>query len=277
MKLKLSYVSGQNRQISKGIKSLLLVIVFFIALLGIGPLIADQMSNNVNASTQSDTSTATVTESDTPTSAVIDTSTISSNSDTSTPSINNESMDSESAVVDKEVPSITSAPSKNPAYAISDQNLVIQIPATQKIDPRATQVTFPALNFYSKKSSFLMVCLVSSRGYLDVSTKGSKDSFSGSYSTLTGDMSSRISISGEDKDVVNLINSQGGLRLKDVSGRPLAGATLEFRMVALSETTDDFSLCNQANSEARWTLSIQALGIDMDTKKNSLNLGEKRK
>lgn len=279
MKLKLSYINGRNNKLPKNFNGLIVLFLFAIAVIGIGPLIADQVSNNGNLTNQTDTSTATLTQPDTATLEILDTATASLSSDTSTSSNSSSSDTTSSSNIqnNQASPAISPTPVKTPAHAIADQSMIIQIPSIQRIDPRSSQFTLPSINFYSRKSSFLMVCMVSSRGNIDISTKGRNDSFSGMNKTLKGDMAARLYLSGEQGEIVDLINSQGGMKLKDPSGKPLTGAVLSFNFVALSEFTDNFNLCDQADEKARWSLTVQALGIDMDTKKSSVSLGDKRK
>lgn len=268
MNLKVNYSGGANRKIFAKHKNRIFLITP-ILLLGIGPLIADQITGSDN---QTGSETTTVQSSVSP-------SPIASASDSASPESTSEATGTTSQSSESESGTVAAAPSptKIPPHAVSNQNMLIQIPRVIRVDPRATLANLPVVNFYAYGSPYLMLCMNNSRGSIDVETKGIDDSFSSKDVFIQNDLSGSVQISGTSSQVLNIFNNFGGLRLKGSSGKGVVGANLYLRFVAISEPTDNFALCSESASSSQWYLEVQPLGLQVSTKKNPLNLGDKKK
>lgn len=271
MNIKLKYSSGKKKfNISKS--RFPYVILPLIILAGIGPLIANQVINNDSQNPVSDTSTV---ESSLSASTIEEVSPSPSAFESSA-AIGAESK-SQGSESESGTAKASATPTKTPPYAVANQNFLIQIPRVQKLDPRATQLKLPQVNFYSQDSSYLMLCMNSSRGIIDIQAKGINDTFSNKDIFISGDLSTSVQIAGKSSQVLNAFNGFGGLQLKSPDGRSIVGTNLMMRFVAISEPTDDFALCDETSNAAQWNLELQPLGIQVNTKKNPVTLGDKTK
>lgn len=272
MNLKLNYSGSSNRKVLSRYKKQLLVLAPLL-LIGIGPLIADQVTNPDPQSSTSDTSTVQSSVSPSPIASPTDSPSQSpSVSASSTSTTTSQTTQSESGTA-----SVAPSPTKIPPHAVANQNMMLQIPRVLRVDPRATQINLPSVNFFPYGSPYLMLCMNSSPGIIDVETKGIDDTFSGKDIFIKNDYSNAVQISGTSSQVLNIFNSYGGLRLKGAGGKGVAGTNLFMRFVAISEPTDNFALCGQSASTSQWLLEVQPLGLQVDTKKNPLTLGDKKK
>lgn len=272
MNIKLNYSGGKKKlNFTKG--RIPYVVIPLIILAGIGPLIADQVSNNDPQNQITDTATVESSVSPSP---------LEENSPSPTPT---ESVDPSAATDSNTQASETESgtvkasptPTKIPPHAVANQDMLIQIPRVQRLDPRATQVKLPQVNFYAQGSPYLMLCMNSSRGIIDLQVKGIDDTFTTKDIFIYGDLSTSVQIAGTSSQVLNIFNSYGGLKLRGPEGRSVIGTNLYMRFVAISEPTDNFALCGQTSNAAQWNLEIQPLGLQVNTKKNPVTLGDKTK
>ena len=120
-----------------------------------------------------------------------------------------------------------------------------------------------------------MLCINSTIGLIDIATKGFDNSFESEEAFLNGDLNSTVQISAHYSYVLDIVNSNEGLQIRSMNGRPIQGARLNLRFVAVSEPTNDFTLCAKSASQSNWTVSLIPLGIELNTKKNTLGLGDK--
>lgn len=270
MKLDIKYSSKGSRGAYKRyqIQILLLATIF---LFGIGPIIADQVANSDSQPSNLETSTVQSSIEPTP-------SSLPNESASPSPEIsnsNNVPSTAEQSTSDSATSSIAPSPSKKPPHAIENQNMVIQIPRVQRLDPRAKQFNLPQVNFYSTASPYLMLCMNSSWGVIDVQLKGVSDWLASKDVFLEGDLSNNVRISGTSYQVMMIFNGHGGLRMRGPDGKSVVGASLYLRFVAISDPTDNFTLCGQSQASGQWLVQLQPLGLQVDTKKNPLNLGDK--
>ena len=283
MQLNLNYTPSKNpkdaffRAIRK--YNFLFGAAFFALLFGIGPLVADQLTGGNTVGHTSETSTVESSVSPSP----IASDSISPSpqesaqaevnltpSPTPTPISTNDNLATPTST---STASTSPTPTKIPPFAVGNQQMQIQIPRVLRIDPRAKQVMLPAVNFNAIGSPYLMLCIDSSRGFMDVESKGIDDSVSNKSVFIAGDRSPNVQIAGMSSQVLNIFNSLGGLKIYSGDGKGIADTLLYMRFVAVSEPTNNFALCEKF--QTHWQLSLQPLGIQLDTRKNSLNLGNK--
>ena len=272
MDLKVNYSSGRKNKLLTKFKIPLLALAALL-IIGIGPIIADQVTNNDSQNETVDTATV---ESSVSPSPVEESSATPSPTESPEPTVeagdNLQQSDTESGTV-----KASPTPTKIPPHAVSNQEMLIQIPRVQRLDPRATQTKLPQVNFYAQGSPYLMLCMNSSRGIIDLEAKGIDDSFKGKEVFVYGDLTTSVQIAGTSSQVLNIFNSFGGLKLNGPNGRSVIGTNLYMRFVAISEPTDNFELCGESSSAAQWNLEIQPLGLQVNTKKNPVNMGNKTK
>ena len=270
MKLQVNYSGGKRREFLGRYKFQFLILLP-VLIFGIGPIVADQITSGGTQSTTTETATV---------QSAIETSPTPESSESPSPEVS-DSESSETEVNDSTTESgtvsIAPSPTKIPPHAVANQNMVLQIPRVQRLDPRAKQFNFPQVSFYSEGSPFLMLCMNSSWGIIDLEAKGINDSFSGEDVFIQGDLSDSVQVSGTSSQVLNIFNSFGGLRLKGPDGKAVVGTNLYLRFVAISEPTDNFALCGESQATGQWLIQLQPLGLQVNTKKNPLNLGDKTK
>lgn len=276
MNIKINYSGGKR---SKFISKYKIQIAILIPLLifGIGPIVADQVTGGAIQNSSPETTIVESSVSPSPSlesspSPLPETSTEAATENTGEETTGNSESDSESSTA-----SVAPSPSKTPPHAVENQNMIIQAPRIQKVDPRAKQTNLPQINFYVEGSSYLMLCMNSSRGVIDIVAKGIDDSFDGEDVFIEGDISSSVEISGTVDQVQSIFNSFGGLRLIGPANTAVSGTNLLLRLVAISEPTENFALCADSASSSQRLIEIQPLGLQVSTKKNPLNLGDKTK
>ena len=284
MKLNLNYSGKPRRRRSKGYKTTILILgVMFVV--GVGPLIADQISNVVSQNSTYETQTVESSISPAPVESSASSSPNAESSSTPTPiessetnlQVESDSPNSAESQDDSITATATATPTKIPPHAVMNQDMVIKIPRVQRVDPRASRFNLPEVNFFATGSPYLMLCMNSSRANIDIQVKGIDDSFEGKNLYITGDQSTAVQISGVSSQVLNIFNSFGGLRLIGVDGKGVSGTNLFIRFVAISEPTQNFSLCGESASGSQWLIEIQPLGLQINTKKNPVTLGDKTK
>ena len=269
MNLGIKYLQGKPPIHKKKI-GLYLYIFIPLLIFGIGPLIADQVTSGNQTTTSSETSTVQSSIESSPSPEPTVSPTIESKTEEEVGSGSESNSDSTTA-------SVAPTPTKEPPHAVANQNMVLQIPRVQRLDPRAKQFNLPQVSFYPEGSPFLMLCMNSSWGIIDLEAKGISDSFSGKDVFIQGDLSDSVQVSGTSSQVLNIFNSFGGLRLKGPDGKAVVGTNLYLRFVAISEPTDNFALCGESQATGQWLTQLQPLGLQVNTKKNPLNLGDKTK
>ena len=262
---------------SKKVKSL---VVLLILSAGISPLVADQLNGTSSGDQTIDTATVTSSVAPSPTLSASPTAEASpaesakpSQSDLSSANVSPYPSQTFTASASA---SAAPSPTKTPPFALSNQNMMIQMPRVVRVDPRAKQAVLPAVNFSATGGTYLMLCINSNGGVIDIGQKGVEDFLSGPGIFITGDRSQSAQMSGTSIQILNIFNSFGGLIVNGPSGKGVVGQNLAFRFVAISEPTNNFALCSKSSGNSQWSLEIQPLGIQLDTKKNTLSLGTKK-
>ena len=163
---------------------------------------------------------------------------------------------------------LTAISTKETITALASQpKFVIRAPATLTIDPRAMTKYLPQLSISG--SEYVLACITASNVNLDISTKGSASDAVENGIIVVGDLTSTLFVSGKNADVVNLINSNGGLLAFSRAGG-LANRSITIEMVAMSKPGVKRAFCDFAKSSA--TLSFQSMGLEMNTNKSGIDL-----
>jgi hypothetical protein len=163
---------------------------------------------------------------------------------------------------------LTAISTKETITALASQpKFVIRAPATLTIDPRAMTKYLPQLSISG--SEYVLACITGSNVNLDISTKGSASDAVENGIIVVGDLTSTLFVSGKNADVVNLINSNGGLLAFSRAGG-LANRSITIEMVAMSKPGVKRAFCDFAKSSA--TLSFQSMGLEMNTNKSGIDL-----
>jgi hypothetical protein len=157
---------------------------------------------------------------------------------------------------------------KETTTALATQpKFLIKAPATLTIDPRATTKYLPQLSISG--SEFVLACITGANVNLDISGKRSASDGVANGQIIVGDLTSALFVSGKTSDVVNLINSQGGL-LAYSTGGGLADRSIVIELVAMSNPGVKRTFCDFAKSSA--TVTFRSMGLEMSTNKSGINL-----
>ena len=163
---------------------------------------------------------------------------------------------------------LTAISTKETITALASQpKFVIRAPATLTIDPRAMTKYLPQLSISG--SEYVLACITASNVNLDISTKVSASDAVENGIIVVGDLTSTLFVSGKNADVVNLINSNGGLLAFSRAGG-LANRSITIEMVAMSKPGVKRAFCDFAKSSA--TLSFQSMGLEISTNKSGIDL-----
>jgi hypothetical protein len=157
---------------------------------------------------------------------------------------------------------------KESVTALSIQpKFVIRAPATLTIDPRAMTKYLPQLSISG--SEYVLACITGSNVNLDIAAKRSASDAVENGLIIVGDLTSTLFVSGKNAEVVNLINSDGGLLAFSRAGG-LANRSITIEMVAMNKPGVKRAFCDFAKSSA--TLSFQSMGLEMNTNKSGIDL-----
>ena len=154
-----------------------------------------------------------------------------------------------------------------PLAAAPGQNLVIHIPPTISVDPRALLATLPAIQISGEP--YLLVCFDSMSNtstesvIADVSNKRSVDSVNTSETVISGDLSSHLLVSGNTAWVNATLNSDNGIRVIS-SPQAINGKSVLLRFVAVNKPTNDATICNQGSVVNQRLLTFSPLGLEID-------------
>jgi hypothetical protein len=157
---------------------------------------------------------------------------------------------------------------KETITALANQpKFFIRAPTTLTIDPRAMTKYLPQLSISG--SEYVLACITGSNVNLDISAKRSASDAVENGMIIVGDLTSTLFVSGKNAEVVNLINSDGGLLAFSRAGG-LANRSITIEMVAMSKPGVKRAFCDFAKSSA--TLSFQSMGLEISTNKSGVNL-----
>lgn len=147
------------------------------------------------------------------------------------------------------------------AKVVESQSLFFQIPNTLKVDPRATSMRIDA--FALGGADDMLLCIASNRANISVSS---------TEDVLTDGLASRsLLISGSPQKVLASLTAGHGLTL--TTGGRISGTVVTFQAVALSKPSIDPEFC--AASQITRSVSVNALGIDLNTVKTPVKIGKK--
>ena len=276
MNIKINYSSGRSKKFLNNYKIQILILIPAL-IFGIGPIVADQVTGGGEQSNLSETSTAQSSVSPSPSLESSPSPSPETFTAVATPTSDEETASDSESNSESSTANAAPAPTKIPPHAVVNQKMVIVVPSVKRVDPRARQINLPDINFYAEGSDYLMLCMNSSRGLIDVEVKGIDSSFSGEEMFIKGDRSSSVKISGISGQVLNIVNSFGGLRVISPGNTAIGRTNLFLRLVAVSEPTDNFAICGVSAESSQRLIEIQPLELQVNTKKNPLNLGDKTK
>jgi hypothetical protein len=184
----------------------------------------------------------------------------------------------ESTVEPTVEPSEKPTPKPIPVHALANQSMYLIAPKQVSVDPRATTTTLPAITVGSSET--LLLCAFSDKAifhvpyipYIPVAIDpkkpelGSRNSF-----LIQGQGSSHLRISGPSYAVMSAFNGGNGMRITS-SSRAISGGQILLRFVNMSEPSLDGSFCGQGSVSNNRSISIRALGIDLQMLKADVNL-----
>ncbi len=163
----------------------------------------------------------------------------------------------------------SASPSPTKVHALTNQNMSIHLPLELQVDPRARSLFLPQLNVQNVGT--LLVCINGSSLGFDVNEKGVNDTSNFDKDSLAGDLTSSLRIAGSNSFAISMLNNGGGLRAFTSSNR-VAGQSITFRFVAISEPSVNAELCSEGSVSNNRTVHISELGIDLDMKKGDVTL-----
>jgi hypothetical protein len=172
----------------------------------------------------------------------------------------------------------TPEPKPVPVHALANQSIYLIAPKQVSVDPRATTTTLPAITVGSSET--LLLCAFSDKAifhvpyipYIPVAIDpkkpelGSRNGF-----LIQGQGSSHLRISGPSYAVMSAFNGGNGMRITS-SSRAISGGQILLRFINMSEPTLDGSFCGEGNVGNNRSISIRALGIDLQMVKSDVNL-----
>ena len=244
------FTSQQSRSKTLLIRFLLLTLVaLFLA--KVGPTLADEFSGGTPAATQIPSPV----QSSDPTSAPSDSATVEA-SPQATP-----------AASISQSPTASASPTV-PPRALTSQGLIIHIPASIRVDPRAKTLRFPNLSV--EGASTILFCINSPGAILDIWQKNIANQDLQNDVLISGDLTDSLILSGPSDQVMAAVNSQGAMAISAMG--VVSGTSVLFRSVAVSEPTLDLRLCNAGVSENLRTTQVLPLGIDLEVKKGKVEL-----
>lgn len=165
-------------------------------------------------------------------------------------------------------------PPPPPPFAISDQNIFINMPSSVRVDPRASTVFLPRMLFYS--TGTLMVCISSNALRFDIGTPGMIDDGVSEYVMISGDQSSYLVISGNSAWVTGYLNSEMGMKMfSDIGG--VGKKSVFFRFVSISQPSLNDALCLDGSTSNYRAIQVVPLGLSQNISKGSIPLQKKGK
>jgi len=169
-------------------------------------------------------------------------------------------------------------PKPIPVHALANQSIYLIAPKQISVDPRATTTTLPTITVGSSET--LLLCAFSDKAIFHVPyipfipvaidpkkpELGSRNSF-----LIQGQGSSHLRISGPSYAVMSAFNGGNGMRITS-SNRAISGGQILLRFVNISEPSLDGGFCGQGSVSNNRSISIRALGIDLQMLKADVNL-----
>ena len=238
----------EERIIKKAMAAMVIVMVFIL----IPRSFAEELLAPIIGIVQGPTDAPTDTPAPTP-----DPSVAPSPTDLASPAASPTDMPSPSQSADSASPS----PSPTPE-AQADQSMHVMIPSVVSIDPRAHSVFLPMLMAGGMRT--LLVC-----GY----TNGPSLIFGAPENGAMqgGSGTSTFRITGDPGTVMASLNGSMGMRALSSQGG-LSGSQITLRFVSLTMPSIKMELCNSGSPSNTRTISIRALGMDLNMVKDGVTL-----
>jgi len=238
----------EERIIKKAMAAMVIVMVFIL----IPRSFAEELLAPITGIVQGPTDAPTDTPAPTP-----DPSVAPSPTDLASPAASPTDMPSPSQSADSASPS----PSPTPE-AQADQSMHVMIPSVVSIDPRAHSVFLPMLMAGGMRT--LLVC-----GY----TNGPSLIFGAPENGALqgGSGTSTFRITGDPGTVMASLNGSMGMRALSSQGG-LSGSQITLRFVSLTMPSIKMELCNSGSPSNTRTISIRALGMDLNMVKDGVTL-----
>lgn len=164
--------------------------------------------------------------------------------------------------------SLTAVSTKESITALATQpKFLIKAPATLTIDPRAMTKYLPQISFSG--SEYVLACIIGNNVSFDISSKriGTDGIINGKI--VVGDLTSTLFVSGKTNEVLNLINSEGGLLAYSTAGG-LSDRAIQIELVAMSSPGVKRTFCDFAKSST--TINFRSMGLEMSTSKSGITL-----
>jgi hypothetical protein len=146
------------------------------------------------------------------------------------------------------------------AKVVSAAGLFFRTPASIQVDPRATSVRFDAVAIGGAPT--LLAC-INSRNTLTVQPTPNL--------LVAGQGTGNLVLSGNISDVLTSLTSGSALTLR--SAGHISGSEFTINVSALSKPSVDEKLCS--SPQIIRSVSVTALGIDLNLVKTPVNLGKK--
>jgi len=163
---------------------------------------------------------------------------------------------------------LTAISVKGTITALSTQpKFLIKIPPILTIDPRATTKYLPQITFSG--SEYVLACINGSNVNFDISSKKIASDGITNGKIVVGDLTSTLLVSGKNIEVVDLLNSEGGLLAFSTAGG-LADRSIQIELVAMNHPGVKRSFCDFAKSSA--TITFRSMGLEISTSKSEINL-----
>jgi hypothetical protein len=167
-----------------------------------------------------------------------------------------------------------------PLWEELNSNLIA--PDVVLVDPRVNFVNFPEISIDGAANILLCVQQSNSAGEIensptlnfDVSTKGSSDASGVGTTPIDGDFTSTLLLRHERQNVLDTLNSAGGLRVFLSSGSFTTSKYVRVRTIPVASSTTEVTsaTCDGATSSASKTVEIRPLGLTNTLRKGTIQL-----
>jgi hypothetical protein len=167
-----------------------------------------------------------------------------------------------------------------PIWDLASSNLIA--PDVVPVDPRASFIDFPEMTVDGSANILMCIQQSTSVGAIeeaptiafDVSGKGTEDTIGVASTTISGDRTAALLISGSLQDVLGTVNSSGGLRSYLSSGNFTSTKYVRIRTVPIATPTSEVTIdsCASASSSSSKTVEIRPLGLTNTLRKGTIQL-----
>jgi hypothetical protein len=167
-----------------------------------------------------------------------------------------------------------------PIWQELSSNLIA--PDVAPVDPRINFIDFPEISVNGPANILMCIQESNSTGAIedsptvefDVSMKGTEESLGTVSATITGDRTPVLLISGAMQDVLDSVNSSGGLRSYLPSGNFTSTKYVRIRTVPIATATTavTYVMCGNAAAAASKTIEIKPYGITQTVRKGIIQL-----